>query len=66
MLATIAAVSARKIFFDKEIGVVFSLSTINCLSFSEKSPSGPTKRHNGLWFVEIVLIFLFLQLISQK
>ena len=36
MVAAIAAVSDRKIFSANEIEIVFLLSTINCLSFSEK------------------------------
>jgi len=53
--AAIAAVSARKIFLASDIGIVFFCSTINCLSFSEKSPSGPTKIPIGFLSVKIFL-----------
>ena len=45
--AAIAAVSALKILLAKDKEEISFFSIINCLSFSEKSPSGPIRIQTG-------------------
>ena len=63
-----AAVSALKILFAKDKEKISFFSIINCLSFSEKSPSGPMRIQTGPCFFLDKIFFksLFLQFISQK
>ena len=66
--AAIAAVSARSIFEARDTEEAWFKSIINCLSFSEKSPSGPIRMHMGpsTFFDNIFLRLPLSQLISQK
>jgi len=63
-----AAVSARKILVARDKEQISFFSIINCLSFSEKSPSGPIRTHTGprIFFDKISFKLLFSQLMSQK
>ena len=68
MTAAIAAVSVLSIFLANKNEKFSFFSIINCLSFSEKSPSGPMSIQTGPWFFfdKIFFKLFFLQLISQK
>ena len=60
------AVSALKILFEREKGIVLVFERIVSLSFGVKSPSGPIKTHNDLTSLKSFISKLFFELISAN